>query len=429
MKEHQFKRKSPIKKILFHLVLPLGFLLGIPGCVLDNLPIVGLPRIPEIPRESLVLRADGTAPEAAPDPKSPEGKLCGGKEYFRRKEYSHAERLFHHLAEDKKNPQVAEEATYYEAECLRLQGYYPEAADTYVKLLKNFDRSAFREQSVQHMYDIANYWLDDTREEMREKRDVREGKRWFVTPRLFNLDKTKPFIDQEGRAIEKLEQVRWNDIGGPLADKALFLAGSVMFFREDYREADHYFSQLVERHSASELAPQAIELAIISKHMSTGGSDYDGRKVAEARQMVFTALQSFPSLVEKKKDFLSRQLVGITFQQAEKDFKVAEFYRRTGHPGSAFFYYEIVRRRYPGTRFASDSAKRMEELKGYAVAEHGFLPGSPQAPLQAVSLETPAQPRGEKLLEEPAGARVIPQQKGLPSHPDAPIQDKGKANP
>ena len=51
----------------------------------------------------------------------------------------------------------------------------------------------------------------------------------------------------------------------------------------------------------------------------------------------------------------------IGMQQAEKDFQVAEFYRRTGHPGSARFYYELVCRRYPGTTFAEKAAKHLLE--------------------------------------------------------------------
>ncbi|NBS88592.1 outer membrane protein assembly factor BamD [bacterium] len=417
--------KSMFMSKLAGLLFPGFFLLATTGCVTDGIPLIGLPGAPPPPKESFVLGADGGVLDKPIDPASPEGKLAGAKELFRNKEYSKAEKIFHRLADDKKNPLTAEEGTYYEAECLRLQGYYPKAADTYVKLLKNFERTAFREQAVQHMYDIANYWLDDTREQMRETKEYRDGKRWFVTPRFLSFDKTKPLIDREGRAIEKLEQVRWNDISGPLADKALFLAGSVKFFNEDYREADHYFTQLVERHSNSELAPQAVELAIISKHMSTGGSDYDGRKVAEARQMVHSALQNFPVLAEKKKDFLSRQLVGITFQQAEKDFKMAEFYKRTGHPGSAYFYYELVRRRYPNTKFAEESDKRMAELKTKAEKEHGYLPGGPDQPREQAPLVPEVAPAPKPLdrsVEE--GPAPVQTQQGLPPHPDAkPVKD------
>lgn len=48
---------------------------------------------------------------------------------------------------------------------------------------------------------------------------------------------------------------------------------------------------------------------------------------------------------------------------AEKDFKVAEFYRRTGHPASAVFYYETVCRRYPGTDVAERAKGRIAEIK------------------------------------------------------------------
>ncbi len=48
---------------------------------------------------------------------------------------------------------------------------------------------------------------------------------------------------------------------------------------------------------------------------------------------------------------------------AEKDFQTAEFYRRTGHPNSAYFCYEIVRRRYPESEFAAKAVEKMKELK------------------------------------------------------------------
>ena len=169
--------------------------------------------------------------------------------------------------------------------------------------------------------------------------------------------------------MQALQAVHVNDITGPLADKALFLAGGVKFYREDYKEADHYFSQLVEHHPNSALAPQAVELAIISKHMSTGGPEYDGRKVAEARLLVDTALRNYPELARDKAGFLERQLGSISYQQAQKDYQTAEFYRRTGHPGSAYFYYEIVRRRYPGTKYAELATARMADVRQKAEAE------------------------------------------------------------
>src|SRR5581483_7468201 len=256
-----------------------------------------VPTPPPPPAESVVIRADGVAPDRPLEPGSVEAQMAGAREFFRRGEYSKAEANFRKIADNTKNPvALVEEARYYQAECLRLEGYYPRAADVYNDLLTKFPSTSYREQATQHMYDIANYWLDDTRTVMRETREQREGKRWWIWPRFMSFEKAKPLLDREGRAIEKLEQVRYHDINGPLADKALFLAGSVKFFNEDYRESDYLFSQIYERHPNSPLAPQAVELAILSKHLSTGGADYDGRKVAEARKLVQAAFDSYPEL-------------------------------------------------------------------------------------------------------------------------------------
>jgi outer membrane protein assembly factor BamD (BamD/ComL family) len=344
--------------------------------------------------ETLVLRNGQLVPDAAPTEGSPSAELAGASELYRRGEYAEAEKVFREVAENTKiSVSVAEEARFYEAECLRRQERYPRACDTYHKLLLDFPNGAYREQSVQRMFDIANYWLEDTRAEMKQYEEKDTGKRWFVVTPIVHFEKAKPFLDQEGRALEALERVRFNDVGGSLADKALFLAGSVKFYREDYRAADWAFTQLVEFYPNSKLAPQAVELGIISKHMGTGGSDYDGRKVAEARQLINTGMRAYPTLAREKQDFLMKQLASCHLQQAEKDFKIAEFYRRTNHPGSAYFYYEIVRRRYPNTKYAEEATVKMQELHDKAMQDQQPAPpppGAPAAPASAKGRTPPA---------------------------------------
>ncbi len=350
---------------------------------------------PPPPAQSLVLRGDCLEEVAAPEEHSAEADLVGARKLFAQGKYAEAERFFKRAADDKKNTTAAaEEGRFYEAECLRLQGHYPKAADTYNRMLTDFPAGAYREQALQHMFEIANYWLDDTREQIREAGEVNEGKRWFVTPRFFHWDKAKPFADEQGRALEKLEQVRYNDMTGPYADQALFLIGKVHFFNENYREADYHFGQLVEMHPNSSYAQQALELGLVAKQLSTGGPLYDGRKVAEARQMIDTALRNYPELVRDKRDFLDRQLVNVTLQQAAKDYETAEFYRRTGHPGSAYFCYETVRRRYPGTKYADLATDRMHDLRGKLEQEQGAAPAVPQqGPRPAPAGPEPTPPR------------------------------------
>jgi outer membrane protein assembly factor BamD (BamD/ComL family) len=230
------------------------------------------------------------------------------------------------------------------------------------------------------MFDIATYWLEDTKAEMALYKEKEQGKRWFVVTPVVHFEREKPWIDVEGHALQALERVYLNDMRGPLADRSLFLIGTVKFYREDYVGADHYFSQLVELYPNSKLASGSVELGIISKQLCTGGADYDGRKVAQARRLINAAFANYPDLAQDKREFLMKQLASCNLQQAEKDFKTAEFYRRTRQPGSAYFYYEIVRRRYPGTEYFDKATERMHELRAAAEKSNAKQPAPPPAP-------------------------------------------------
>ena len=271
------------------------------------------------PSDNFVLRGDKLEPDVPAHSEAAVEQLASAHEYFRAGDYEKAEILFNRIEKKKKtSPALAEEAIFYEAESLRMQRCLPRAADTYNKLLNEFPSGAYRDVCIQRMFEIANFWLQDTRVKMTEEEEKRQGKRWMVWPDAPHFEREKPLFDETGRAIEKLEQVRYNDMTGPYADKALFLAGGVKFFQKDYKEAEFYYSQLVEMHPNSPFAQQAIKLAIICKVLATGGAPYDGRRVAEARKLVDTALRSYPELASKDGDFLQRQLLTITAQQSCK---------------------------------------------------------------------------------------------------------------
>jgi tetratricopeptide (TPR) repeat protein len=186
-------------------VIPLLFAgaLSFGGCEWFGL---APPVAPPPPADSQVLRGDTLVPEKPPEPGSPEAKLAGGHELFRRGEYSKAADLFQSIADKKKTPEpVSIEATFYEAQCYRLLGRYTKAADLYIKLLKQWPSNPYNEVADQHLFEIANYWLDDTRAAMKEAREAKDSTLWFATPRFFHIDKSKPFADEEGRAIGALE--------------------------------------------------------------------------------------------------------------------------------------------------------------------------------------------------------------------------------
>jgi outer membrane protein assembly factor BamD (BamD/ComL family) len=332
------------------------------------------------PADVFRMSPDGLVAEPQPKPDSPEAKLAGAHELFRRNELDVAETIYHRLSENTHNPaKVAEEARFYEAESLRLQGRYPKAADTFVDLLNKFPQSIYRDAALQHMFDIANYWLEDTREAMKQDREVAQGKRSIAWPHFFHFESSKPILGEEDRALDLLQQVQLHDMNGPLADKAMFLCGGVSMFIGDYRGAVNYFKAITDHHPNSIYAPQAVELGITALHLSTGGPDYDGKNSAEARRLIHVAFDNYPELAasKEKREFLQSQLSNITYQQAEKDFRQAEFYRRTGHPGAAYFYYGLVAKTYRDTPYAKRAAEQMQELRAQAEKDGTALPPPP----------------------------------------------------
>src|SRR5262245_28429776 len=295
-------------------------------------------------------------PDADTSPSKMNGELTRAHELFNSKDYSSAGRAFGRIAENSDNSAaVAEEALLFQAECERLRDKLPTAEATYKKVLHDFPSGAYKQQACQRLYDIAVLWLKDTDIELGQYAEKMEGKRTFVMPASLriNIDKTKPTFDAEGRALQALEVVHYSDMQGPLADKAMFLAGYVKFYREDYVEADHYFTTLLQYNKDSSLAPRACEMAIRSKVLAAGGADYDGRRVAEARQLIDTALRAYPELSkdDESKQKMTEHLYEVTAAQADKDLKRAEFYERTRHWGSAYFVYERIVQRYPQSKF------------------------------------------------------------------------------
>ncbi len=287
----------------------------------------------------MVMREGGLEADRIVDPKL-QAELDSGKRLFQQKEYAKAEVIFHNLihkegsllsfathdsftTQSKKIPlPIADDGLYYEAACQFYQNNYRAAEATLRLYVKEFRTGAHADQANRLLFQIANYWLDDTRGMMQAYEEKREGKRYLVMPASYvHWGNDKPFMDMEGHAIACLEDVRLNDIGGPVGEKSLFYIATIKFFHEDYKDADYYYSQLYEHYPNSALAPKAIKQAIICKQLSTGGSCYDCRAVEESRKLIDVAVRAYPDLVNKEQDWISRQLVSVNLPAGGSRFQ------------------------------------------------------------------------------------------------------------
>jgi outer membrane protein assembly factor BamD (BamD/ComL family) len=302
------------------------------------------------------------------------------KRKFDAKEFEQAESGFHDFLNTyrkKKLPQpLHEEALFFEAESQFQRKLYRAAAPSFKNYNKQYPNGRFANLSNQRMFQIADYWLEETRAQMRAHQEKVRGERTFVMPASFiHLSKDMPVFDVQGHAITLLEEVRLNDIKGELGVQALFYIATVKFFNEEYKDADFYYAQVYEQYPKSPFAPKAVKQSVICKLLSHGGTSYDSRGVEECRKIIHRYMDTYPELAKDEK-WMRDQVTSISHAQADRDFNIAEFYRRTGHPASAYFYYELVKRRYPGTKYAEKSESRLVEIKGAAEREQARFNGN-----------------------------------------------------
>ena len=304
-----------------------------------------------------------TVTNAYHDPEA-EAKLGRAEELFATQSYADAQKIYADVADNTYNPSgLLEKARFKEAECVRLRGRLPAAVDTYHRLLQDFPTGIYSEQAATKMYAIAEVWMKDSLKDIEEKDNGRASVR---LPRMPNFtDRSKPALDQEGELIKTLENIAVGAPNSTVADKAMFWCGFLHFAHGRFEEADHFFSTLVDMYKDSPLRLEASKYAVMAKNNATGGAVYDGQKSAEALQLVHSLEATEPEYVQDKEKsaWLTRQKFAIRIQQAEKDYETAEYYRRTNHPGSACFYYELVMRCYPGTKFSDLSKSRIEEME------------------------------------------------------------------
>jgi RNA polymerase sigma factor (sigma-70 family) len=186
------------------------------------------------------------------------------------------------------------------------------------------------------------------------------------------------------------------------AEQALFFSASTNFLLGHYGQASRECARFVESYPESALADRAIELGLIATQLA-GRSDDDGRRqMAKAKAIINRALNGQPLATQTKQPARGGQLADAELAQAEKDFRIAEFYRKTNHPGSAFVYYEIVRRRHPGTEYAAKAAERLESLRSKKQPQetHGTEVEAGTAPLSGARPSATAPPSQSKRVNE-----------------------------
>lgn len=280
-----------------------------------------------------------------------------------------------------------EETRFQTAERLYQRKLYPKAADAYRRLLAS-KSGRHRRQALQRLYDIANYWLRDGWEQVKQLDQIRNVTQadWLVwvypydefsdilpdpdrlveqalyCRNLLHWDDSKPFFNEEGRATELLQCIYDCEHSGPFADKVLYLMGFVAWFHEDFDRAKECFSRLEKEHSDSPYYPYALELAIKAKIMTMEGTSADTLALAEVRRLIHKA-QKLSELSEEKKKGLLKLLVNVNAAEADIAFQAAEKCQLDGKMEEACARFQRIRDDFPGTFWAERTLMRLVAIR------------------------------------------------------------------
>jgi len=287
-----------------------------------------------------------------PDENYARKQLEEGRALFADKKYADAVKPLGEAADRWPNSPLAEDALFLKAECLFFTDQYPEAQDTYGKLLADYKNSRYLDTVTRRLFAIGQYWID------LHRRDPH----WPVTPNF--ADGSRPRFDTFGRALRAFETIRLEDPTGPLADDSMMAIATAYFENERFEDASVFFDLLRTEYPESEHQAKAHTLGLQSKMRSYQGAHYDDTPLSEAEKIAEQALMQFRHQLGDEAAELRRARNRIEHEKAERDWAVAQFYDNKRQYGAARIYYREIIENYPHTRFAEMAEKRMYELQG-----------------------------------------------------------------
>ena len=238
------------------------------------------------------------------------------------------------------------------------------ARDTFETLQKDFPRSRHSDRVAARLFKISRYWIDT----------AKAGSDNWYSLNLF--DKKRPAYDVGGHAVKVLDQIRYDDPTGKLADDATLAAAIEHIRNERFEEADEFLTDLRETFTDSDHMFLAHMLGIQCKLKVYAGPRYSERALEEAAQLVKQTRRRFPKEVQEKKynEILARASAEIEFHQAAKLEERAKYREKRHEFGAAREEYRRLLAKYPNTPQADRARKVLGEIEGKPA-----LPSSPLA--------------------------------------------------
>jgi outer membrane protein assembly factor BamD (BamD/ComL family) len=288
----------------------------------------------------------------APDTAKGRAKLQEAEQAFMNKDYETAQELYREAADLAPGSSVEEDAMLMIGECYFFTDKYPKAAAAYHALLKKHNNTRHMDRVVNRLFIVGRYW-----------RDCNQDHRHY--PLVPNLtDGTRPWYDTGGHALKAFEQVWLNDPTGPLAGESVIQTANTHFLNERWGDADQYYTQLRKDFPNSKHIVQAYILGYRAKLKAYQGPGYDATPLLQAEELITALLTQFKTMLTPEEMQLVQQAADEVYaQKAEREWSMAEFYRRNGNNRAAALYYQNLLKNYPKAGvFVQQATERLNEV-------------------------------------------------------------------
>jgi len=232
--------------------------------------------------------------------------------------------------------QSMDQALFIKAQALSARGLYYQAFLAYEKLLDEHSATSLFAPAVRGQVGIARRFLAG------EKRKV-----WgFIA------------TGAKTEALAILDRVveRWP--GSEVAAQALVMQADHYYDKGRFLDAQPLYQLLVDDYPRTRYYPQAMLRNAQSTHGQYAGSAYDTSCLAEARVRYDQFRARFPEKITEHR--VDECLARIDELQAEKEWQIADFYRRTGKSGAAGWYWNMIIQRWPTSQPAQRASQQLQ---------------------------------------------------------------------
>ncbi|MCM8789944.1 MAG: outer membrane protein assembly factor BamD [Candidatus Omnitrophica bacterium] len=269
---------------------------------------------------------------------SPKEQFEFARSFFDEKNYDEAKREFLKLLKNYPKSAEAAESQYYLGLIEEAQGNLYEAYKNFQKVIDKYPFSPRIQEIIEHEFNIAEKFMAG------EKRKA--------------LGITLPV---ENPAIEIYTKVIENSTYGPFAPKAQYKLGLVLKSLMRYYEAEEAFNKVITNYPNSEWVEASKYQIALCRQALSKGPEYDQGAAEEAKQKFEEFVQSHPDAILSRE--AEKNISELKEKEAEASFNIARFYEKQKEFAAAKIYYEEIINNNPDSGWAVKALERLQIIE------------------------------------------------------------------